>query len=466
MANKYAQKAIELLNQYEFPNLSYKFFNDLGLFYLQMTNYEKAIYCYEKGLELGIKKFGKTSIQNKNYYHYLGLAYTANQIYHKATNCYKQYFEINKLIFKPDSPDMLQSYFHLANNYLIIGSYNICENLINDALKIINKYNIKNILSFNLYISLAAIYNNKGRYNLENDTYKKASEIIPYINNKLFEAFLYIGIANMYICKNEYSKCKENINKSLEIIGKLNSNNNPTVHLNTYLGFASLYNKIGLYDKEIIFCEKANKLLTDEFQNKLSLSLFYERYAEALINQKKYEEAEKYLKKGIDLLTTSFNEDYSYLAVFYNILAKKYKLTNQNDLSIYYSKKAISLTLKIFDKNHPLIGDAYDNIGNVEVSQNKMVLAKISLDKALEIRLYNKEENKINIGYSYKSFGRYFISTKEYIKGLEFYKKAFAIIHPILGDIHPVVKSIKNKLFEIKKKLSIDDTDKRKFPLN
>ena len=189
------QKAIDICNEWlkDYPEDRDAHMH-IASFYFGLHNYEKAIYHYEKILEIDPKY--------KLTYNQLGYSYAFTCRFDEAVSILKKYIEI-----APDEPNPYDS---LGEIYLLMGEYKLAEQSFQQALKIndnfyasinqlaniyIDKGDFKQALKFhtaylekvpqgnlkaNAYSSLAATFWKLRKLDLATENYQKALEYADY----------------------------------------------------------------------------------------------------------------------------------------------------------------------------------------------------------------------------------------------------------------------------------------------
>ncbi|MGD2251193.1 MAG: tetratricopeptide repeat protein [Candidatus Methanofastidiosia archaeon] len=258
-------------------------YNNLGLAYAAVEKWDKAIKCYEKslkivldlgdlpiGLDFGkklpgisnIELFAEISKLDLSVYNNLGLAYVAVEKWDKAIEYYRKGLDIEKNfgklseIYNTEVPEVstLESFL----SFLKLLKSGLLKMLKKGDLDTVLKYR-KNILKIHrdighkqreaadlcnignlyfdkgdsnsalkyyedalkIYINLGSIFKNKGKWDKAIEYYEKSLEISEKIGDLHGIALIYINLGSIFKNKGKWDKAIEYYEKSLEISEKI-----------------------------------------------------------------------------------------------------------------------------------------------------------------------------------------------------------------------------------------------------
>lgn len=264
-------------------------FNNLGVFYTDLANYEQALFYYEKAIDINKK------LQNN-----LGLANDYNNVAWICVN---------------------QSSFNKAREYY------------NNALFIFKEFNdIK---------SIALVLKNIGNIYIENGEYEKAMQYCQESLNLSIEnglpPYVLEDIGRMYFETNDYDKALENYN-SIANYYKISGSIRDLSFI--YQSVANLYRKKGNNKRAVEYFKKSINLKesVNSFDglDKCALNL-YEIYKEEGNDNKSLKYHELYMVIKDTLNVMSANE-----SVFRFEIEQEYELKKQSDSLIFENQLIVA----------------------------------------------------------------------------------------------------------------------------
>ncbi|MDF2966158.1 MAG: hypothetical protein K0Q51_1546 [Rickettsiaceae bacterium] len=299
----------------------------------------------------------------------LGKTYCENGEYEKALQCHEKALEIQHIAFKhnPNHPHIVDTYNNMAIVYRHIGNYDQALHFQNEVLKIqsivYKDYpNHPHVAIF--YYNLGNIYNNKGMYNEALKYYKKAREIqlIAYKNNpnnpEIADSYHCLGI--VYSQKGNYDKALQYHEKALyirQIVYKSYPNFQNIAASYDYLGNAYMGQEN--YEEAIRYFIEALKLKYKAYKkqpNHPYIAGSYFNLGTAYCNKGDYEQAINYHKLGLDVRRKAYahNSNHPEIADSYNNLAIVYRDMGEYKKALQCYKKALSIE-KIISNNSSFI---------------------------------------------------------------------------------------------------------------
>ncbi len=194
------------INHIGFSNI----YTSLGWNYIAQTQFEEAIDCFKKCIELSLKKYGENNQYLKNAYNNLGVAYHHFRELNEAINYYLKANTIYKSI------NGIGSAVTIAN----IGSIYHEQEEFEKALIYLqesNKLESNNSLTLR---KIGLVYFAKNEIESALNFFNQSEKILLAIQNdsaKLELAYLYSNYASIYEKLNDFNKCIEYCNKALDI---------------------------------------------------------------------------------------------------------------------------------------------------------------------------------------------------------------------------------------------------------
>ena len=404
-------KAIEVFKEIiKLPRHDQSDFMYLGLSYFEKKEYDKAIENYEKVLEIHPSC---DYIENTSAINALAKSYMSLGEYQKGIDAYKEYIKKHewrwiRYLYKKEIEDykyLIEAFNQLIeeepNNFEYydgletIYSYDL--NICDKGANVLEKYLLNNTdnINYQVYETLAHLYENIYRYDKAIEMYNKLIEI------NHFDNYDYCRLADIY-------KKIKNYDKALEMYEE-----------NTYSNIIKL---LDLYDK-LSKHEKRN-LLIDDSINYYTNNNDYKKLSDLYMHIGEKYKAIEYYKKYVNL---DYNKNDGYN---FKYIAEIYESLGEKENAEEYYKKAIEIYENEKDKNNwnlEIIGDLYNSIGN----KNKAIEA---YKKAIKVEI--KSASRM-----YRRENRW---EREDLKG--FYSKEIADLYMKIGNKNKALKSYKHAI--------------------
>ncbi|CAF4105211.1 unnamed protein product, partial [Adineta steineri] len=150
----------------------------LGCVKTEQGDYEKAIWYYEKGLEIYQKTLPSNHATLATLYNNIGSVYYKMGDYSKALSSHEKALEIQQEILPSNHPSLATSYNNIATLYHSMGEYSKALSFYEKALEIQQKnlpLNHPNLAT--LYSNIGSVYVNMGEYSKALSYHEKALEI-------------------------------------------------------------------------------------------------------------------------------------------------------------------------------------------------------------------------------------------------------------------------------------------------
>ncbi|CAF0962908.1 unnamed protein product [Adineta steineri] len=234
-------------------------YNHLGCINDDHGDYEKAVWYYEKALEIEQKTLSSNHPDLTTSYNNIGSVYNKMGEYPKALSYYEKALELQQRILPSNHSDLAISYNNIGNVYNNIGDYSKALSFYEKALEIFQKTLPSNHPnSATSYNNIGYVYDEMGEYSKALSFYEKALEIreitLPSSHPSLANSYSNIG--NVYNQMKEYSKSLSFYEKALEIFQKTLPSNHPLL-ATSYNNIGFLYENMKDYSKALSYFERA-----------------------------------------------------------------------------------------------------------------------------------------------------------------------------------------------------------------
>ena len=417
----------------------------LGLSYFAKKEYDKAIENYEKVLEIhpSCDYIEDTSAINA-----LAKSYMALGEYQKGIDAYKKYIKKHewrsiRTLYNKDIEDyryLIEAFNQLIeeepNNFEYydgletIYSYDL--NICDKGANVLEKYLLNNTdnINYQVYRTLAYLYENVYKYDKAIEMYNKLMEINDFDN------YDYYRLGDIYKKIKNYDKALEMYEKYMNYIFENKDRGNANIYSNI-IKLLDLYDKLLKHDKKNLLINKALNYYTDKNDYEI-LSDLYLHIGE------KYKAIE-YYKKYINLDNKKYGYGFTDIAEIYESLGEK------ENAEEYY-KKAIEIYKNEKDKNYwdlEIIGDLYNSIGNKKKAieaYKKAIKVEIKRASCMFRRENRWEKEKLKGFYSI-NIGDLYVKIGNKNKALKCYKHAISL-EPNREECYVSIAEIYNDLNE------------------
>ena len=274
--------------------------------------------------------------------------------------------------------------------------------------------------------------------------------------------------------------------KAIEAYSKIVDKLNVEEKCAVYSKIADSYRLLEIYDKAIIFNEKALSLTKNDgdkatIYNNLALVYFGQNkiekaeqfYNKALKMQldkskkatiynniamlwsakKEYGKAIEVMQNSIDNLESSPTIDYDNIAQIYKNMAVMYLLKKDIPKGLELYQKALDTILPIRGERHPITLSIYQDIARTEGEYLRHSIKAIALyKKNLEYATQMYGEEHPFVAETYYDLGRiyaFFAPTNDFEKAKSYFNKSLKIYREFYKETHPSIKKILNDLNKI-----------------
>ncbi|CAF3572711.1 unnamed protein product [Adineta steineri] len=439
-------------NHQELANL----YGLIGNVYIDMGEYSKALSFYEKDLEVCQKTLPSNHPLLAISYNNISSMYDYMREYSKALSFYEKALEIQQKTLPSNHPDLASLYNNIGMIYLNMGDYSKALSFYEKALEIDQKTLPLNHPNFaQSYNNIGTVYLNMGEYSKALSYYEKALGVREKAlsSNHPHLATSYNNIGSVYLNMGEYSKALSFYEKAFEIQEKSLPSNHPHF-AQSYNNIGMMYFNMGEYSKALSFYEKALKICEKTLcSNHPHLATLYNNTGYTYGNMGVYSKALSYYEKALEIRHETLSSNHPLLATSYNNIGMMYFNMGEYSKALSYYEKALEIQEKSLPSNHPNLATSYNNIGGVYDKMGEYSKALSFSEKALEIQEKTLASNHPNLATSYTNIGSVYNNMKDYSKALSYYDRALDIFQHILPPTHPYIKSVKESIENIKKKL-------------
>ncbi len=331
---------------------------------------DSALYFSKEALSSSLKQGDKTWV-NKSYIN-LGITYGYMSDYEKAIDCFQQ---SNSLIPKTERMKIAENYNRIGMCYKGMNDFEKAENSFDQYLTVaLDEKDTVNMLQ--AYLNLGVLYGIQGKTVPALNVLNQALRIAELQNDSVDIANIQHNIANVYITVKAYSKALYYASRALSVLEKT-TRNLSIIQLQNTVGTA--YIELGDYPHALEYLRKALALaqkikIYDELHRvSTNLGIVYSRRQQPDSAFLYFNESLTISKELQDTVGIMYN---------YSNMADLYTRLNNPDKSIFYSKQAMDLAQQFH-----ILQVIAANAGNLYTSYKK----KGDLAKALYYHEMNKE---------------------------------------------------------------------------
>ncbi|CAF1352934.1 unnamed protein product [Adineta steineri] len=390
------------------------YYSNLGAVKYHQADYEQAIEYYEKALEIQ----ENTLPENHSYlaisYNNIAGVYMDRKEYSKALSFFEKALVVDEKILPENHPDLATCNNNIGLVYMNMGEYLKALSFFEKTCRIQQKTLPAN------HPSLATFYSNMGA-----------------------------------VCLNmgEYPKALSFYEKVLEIQEKTLPENHHSL-ATSYNNMGSMYKYIGEYSKALLFYDKTRAIMEKTLpENHPSLTTCYNNIGTVYINMGEYSKALSFLERALEIQEKTLPVDHPDLATSYNNIGNVYDSMREYSKALSFHEKALEIKQKTFPSNHPSLATSYNSIGSVYDKMGEYLKALSFYEKSTEIQEKTLPINRPSLGASYNNFGVLYSNMKEHSKALSYFERALDIWDHALPPNHPNLKSLKERIEIVKKKL-------------
>ncbi len=297
---EYGNQAMELSKQYELINETANSFNNIGLGYYFLGNYDQALYFYQKALEIYIRVDDKNNLTN--------------------------------------------TYNNIGSAYQKLSKYDIAIDNFIKSLEIERSLNNKEVISKTLN-NIANVFHHLGKYDQALDFFLESLQIEEELGNKASIAYVLSNIGCLYSDLNDLEKSLEYHTRSLEIEKELGNIKSIAASLNN---IGLIYKERKDFSKSLVYLQRSLNL-TLEIGDKFGIANSFINIGDLYIHLGKFKEAEANLNQGL-LLAKEIDAKEIIIRAYF-LFSEYYAGNNEHAKSLEYYKLYSSEKDLIFNKN-------------------------------------------------------------------------------------------------------------------
>ena len=460
-------------------------YSEMGYIYTCMGNIPIALKYLHEALKIDEDIYGKNSVDIASDIDNIGYAYREKEDYNQALLYYKRAMELLDTMPNDDGINSNRinnlksiSLIHIGDVYSMQGKYKLSSDCYEKSLCLKrNLYDEKHSEIADLYCRIGQNYYNQDRLQKAIEYYNKALDIQYAIYGKrhseVANTYMLLGTTNhklgnksvaldyLFDAVNTLKSVlgTEDVNQArcYMHIANINSEND-----SLYLAYRLKALKI---QKEVLSernIEMAHNLVSislrylqmNDIENALKyaqegmsiekeiygdlhseIADMYLIYGIASGSRNEHEQAINYFLKRLDIETKLYGENSFVLAYTYSTIATEYQNTGDYKKAGDYYEKALSIQKDSLGEKHEKNISLYNNLGDVYYHQELFEKAIEKYQKALDIQKALREDDDIEVARNYIKIGRILVEKNgDYVKAVEYCKKALIVGAPILGE--------------------------------
>lgn len=387
LAISHYEKALDYF--YDQKSSSYKIYiyTQLGHSEKMLSNYDNALFYYQKPLNLYLSENNKDIAK---VYNYIGTIYKLKDQYTEALEYHQKAFNTSNL--STDQKEKANSLNLIGSVYWKTSNYDSCMYYYEKSLQLYREIS-DTISESNVLSNIGIYYKSIGEFKKALEYNLKALDLRTKSNNIKAIADSYNVIGSIYLATNDIKNALNFYLKSLE----------QRKSINDILGIAQTESNIALVFKS---------------ENNFDLALDY--FNKALFN---------YYEIG----------NLSHISNSINQIGSIYKKQNKYDLALKNYLDALKIKQKLDNKNE--IASILNNIGLIYTDIGNYNRALDAYSKALEIK--REFGSKNDIAYSLHIIANTYYKLKNFEKALSYYNEAL-VIRKETNDKVNIASTLKN----------------------
>jgi CHAT domain-containing protein/lipoprotein NlpI len=378
-------------------------YNQIGNVFWSLGNYEKALENYNKALSIRLKAWGFNHLTVASTYNNIGNVYADLGDCKKALENYDKSLSIRLKLMGMTHQDVAQSYDNIGLVYDGLGDYKTALGNFNQALsiriKILGPENRSMAVCYN---NIGNVYSHIGDYRHALENHNKAlsiwSRVLGPEHPEVAAGYCDIGL--VYWHSGDYAQALDNFTHALTIWLKTLGPEHPNV--------AKSYNNIG-----IVYYELGD-----------------------------YEKALENYQKALAIRIKVFGSEHTDIAISYSNIGNVHLAQGEPEKALESFNKSLAIKLKTLGPEHPSVAISNLNIGSAYCNLGEYQKALEQFNKALSIQLNALGAGHPDVGQSYNLIGTAYYHLSNYERSSENYKKSLAILLKPLGPGHPQVAEV------------------------
>jgi serine/threonine-protein kinase len=250
------------------------------------------------------------------------------------------------------------------------------------------------------------------------------------------------SLGYLYCEMGDYIRADSLLNIALLINQKHLPPNDPNF-AKVYGGLAWIWNLRGDYNKADSLYRKAINIQIKN--NNPEVGINYNNLALLMHEMNRYEEADLYFKKSLEILQEAYGDIHPEVATtLYNYGQLKRDM-DQIDEAIDIHRRVLKLDILLYGEEHPNVAYSLNGLASVLDKTGKTAEAEKLYHQALDLRRKLLGNEHPDVAYSLNNLGRIIIKRKAYKKAENLFFEALEIHRKANGENHPAVaRTLKN----------------------
>ncbi|MBR5652687.1 MAG: CHAT domain-containing protein [Prevotella sp.] len=405
-------------------------YNDLGIEYYNLGDYDKAVEMGTKAMEIYRETLGEkhpdyaTSLGNlAEYYSHLS-------DYAKAVETGTKALEIRREMLGEKHPDYALSLNNLANYYYYLGDYAKAMELGTLAMEIRREmFGEKHPDYATSRINLANYYDYLGNYDKAVEMGTQAMEILREALGEKHPdyAISLNNLAGYYSHLGDYAKAVEMGTKAVEIQKEVLGMKHPD-YATSLISLANYYYSLGNYDKAVEMGTLAMEILREALGEKHpnyamslnNLALYYSDFGD-------YDKAAEMGTLAMEILREALGEKHPDYALSLNNFALYYSNLGDYAKAVEMGTKAMEIQREVLGEKHPDYATSLGNLASYYSHLGDYAKAVEMETKAMEIQREVLGEKHPDYATSLGNLANYYYYLGDYTKMFKYYNENISI---------------------------------------
>jgi tetratricopeptide (TPR) repeat protein len=328
--------------------------------------------------------------------------------YDKALFFYEKCLDILLKNLTVEHPDVAMSYNNIGVAWFNKGDFNQALDFYQKALKIrLKTLGTDHADVASSYNNIGSTWNNKGDYDKALGFYQKCLEILlkilgmehPYV------ATTYNNIGYTWDCKGDYDQALTFYKKSLKIRLKTLGSEHPHV-ATSYNNIGYAWDSKGDYNQALEFYQKSLDIRLITFGSEHpEVAKSYNDMGVSWYNKGDFNLALDFYQKCLDIRLKALESEHPDLATTFNNIGLAYINKGDYNQAIVYIEKCLNILLKTLGTDHPYVATSYNNIGLAWDNRGDHYQALEFYQKCLDIRIKTLGSEHLDIASSFYDIG-------------------------------------------------------------
>ncbi|CAM0117459.1 hypothetical protein RSOCI_03820 [Rhabdochlamydiaceae symbiont of Dictyostelium giganteum] len=414
------KKALEMAQELKLTTEVMKFYGLLGMMYNALKNHDESLKNYGEALKAA--KELKNSLEEGKIYNSLGDIHFSLDHHSKAIELYKKCLEVTQENEK--FLGVLSVFYQLGNSYSLLKEYNQAIEYHEKIL--LAAQSRKDVTEEEkAYISLGDDYHHLGNDHLAIDYYNKGLKTALGRKDFIKKGIIYRKLGNAYYSLRDYNQSVNYYEKELAIVIQLEDR---VGEEKAYISLGNAYDSLGAYE-EALKCYQKHIAIASESNNNIEKMQTYNNLGKIYNSLRNRLEALDCYKQALQI-AQNLKDNKEECRIFGN-LGNIYRSLGNYQSALESHQTALEIVHKFNDNKEEI--RAYNNLGNTYYYLGEYSKAIECYKKALKLaqKLNScKEEGRIygNLGNVYRSLG-------DGLKAIDYHEKALKIAQELKDDL-------------------------------